>query len=414
MRILWLTNMIPGAVQQQLGRNAFGGLWVDQVLSGLTTRENTVLRVLCLGTRETAGTVDSRLSYRVFSEKSPYVYEPSLEALFCQEISTFQPDVIHIWGTEYGHTLAMAKAAVRTGKINNTVVSIQGLCSVIARHYTEGLPLGVRYGVTLRDALRMDNAAMQCRKFEKRGMLEIEALKLSRHVMGRTPWDRACTARIQPEGQYHFCNETLREAFYQGRWAYGDCTKHRIFASSCAYPVKGFHYLLEAFGDVLKVYPDATISVPGRSFLQTNLRTSRYEAYLAELTHRIHAEDKILFRGDLDAEQMKGEYLQANVFVMPSTIENSPNSLAEAMLLGVPCVAADVGGTNALLKHGEEGILYPSGEPYLLARHILDVFAMEDAAGELGAKAAAHARKTHDPETNLEQLIRIYAEVSAQ
>ena len=55
-------------------------------------------------------------------------------------------------------------------------------------------------------------------------------------------------------------------------------------------------------------------------------------------------EDKIEFLGRLSAEGMKQAYLDANVFVMPSTIENSPNSLGEAMLLGVPCVAADVGG----------------------------------------------------------------------
>lgn len=412
MRILWLTNVVPGAVQKHLGGNASGGLWVDRVLTGLMTRENTTLRVLSRDVSEASGTVSPNLSFRLFTEELPERYEPALEKLFREELRTFQPDVIHIWGTEYGHTLAMVMAAGVEKRIGNTVVSIQGLCSEIARHYADGLSNSVTYGFSLRDLLRQDNVALQRRKFVHRGELEIEALKQARHVIGRTPWDYACTEKINPRRQYHFCNETLREPFYTDSWDYKACTKHRIFASSCAYPVKGFHYLLEAFAEVQKVYPDATISVTGRSVFQTGLRSSGYEQYLAKQIRRMGAKEKVLFRGDLNAEQMKQEYLQANVFVMPSTIENSPNSLGEAMLLGVPCVAAEVGGTAALIRGGEEGILYR--DPHTLAQHILDVFAVEEKAGEMGSRAAVHARQTHDAEENLRTLTEIYAAVSEE
>ena len=105
---------------------------------------------------------------------------------------------------------------------------------------------------------------------------------------------------------------------------------------------------------------------------------------------------------------MKQNYLEANVFVLPSTIENSPNSLGEAMLLGVPSVAADVGGVTTMMVHEKEGYVYPSSAPYMLADYIQQVFAMEKEAEALGAAAKAHARKTHDPETNLNTLLSIY------
>ena len=408
MRLLWLCNLMPGDVRQALeGKTQAGGLWMDSVLSGLR-RAGQTIHILCPG-GDNRGSLDERCSYTTFREGLPYVYLPELEQLFTEEIRAFQPDVIHIWGTEYGHTLAMMNAAEKCGSLPDTVISIQGLCSVYAIHYAEGLPRRVQEGYTFRDLVRRDNVVQQQKKFALRGELEIAALKKARHIIGRTRWDRACTAAVNPQAEYHFCNETLREPFYTDRWRYEDCRKHRVFASSCDYPVKGFHYLLEAFARVCKAWPDAVLAVPGQSFLEASrLRRTRYQKYLGELARRYGVEDRLEFLGSLSAGEMKKAYLSANVFVLPSTIENSPNSLGEAMLLGVPCVAADVGGVTDLMTMDKEGCLYPSSAPYMLAYWIDQVFRMEDRAEAMGQAARAHAAVTHDPEKNLTALLGIY------
>lgn len=82
------------------------------------------------------------------------------------------------------------------------------------------------------------------------------------------------------------------------------------------------------------------------------------------------------------------------------------------MLLGVPCVAADVGGVTTLMTHRTEGFVYQSTAPYMLAHYIKTVFAMEENAAAMGQAARAHARKTHDPETNLRDLMKIYEEIA--
>lgn len=408
MRLLWLCNLMPGIVREALeGKARAGGLWVDSVLSGLR-REGESIHILCPG-GENRGSLDEKVSYVTFREGLPYVYLPELKTLFGEEIRAFQPDVIHIWGTEYGHTLAMMNAAEKCGMLSHTVVSIQGLCSVIERHYTEGIPYRVCRAYTFRDLVRQDNLLQQQRKFALRGELERRALEKAQHILGRTHWDRACTAAINPQAAYHFCNETLREPFYSGQWRYENCRKHRVFASSCDYPVKGFHYLLEAFAEVSKSYPDAVLGVPGECFLTASrLRRTRYQKYLGELVRRYGLEDRLEFLGSLTAEEMKREYGKANVFVLPSTIENSPNSLGEAMLLGVPCVAADVGGVTDFLTGDREGKLYPSTEAYMLAYWIDQIFKMEDKAEAMGQAARSHAMKTHDPEKNLNTLLDVY------
>ena len=418
MKLLWVCNTAPGMVQQHMGVNGGGGLWMDHMLSELARMPHICLRILCRGEKVCTGQISREISYRVFSEPAPHVYLPELECLFARELEEFRPDAIHSWGVEYGHTLALMNAAEKAGMAQKAAISIQGLCSVIALHYTEGIPHSVLKSTTFRDFLRRDNILQQQKKFQLRGAMEIQALQKASHVMGRTDWDRACTNRIHPGVRYHHCGETLREPFYQGRWHYASCKKHRIFASSSVYPIKGFHYLLEAFGGIVKRWPDAVLAVPGDSFLdcagKKKLRQQTYHRYLAELARKYGVADRIEFLGNLSGEEMKRSYLDANVFVLSSTVENSPNSLGEAMLLGVPCVCADVGGVSSMLVHGKEGFSYQSTAAYMLEYYVETVFEMEDRAEDMGQAARLHALRTHDPETNLRQLLAVYGELAGQ
>ena len=414
MKLLWLCNSAPGVVRSHIsGKPQSSVNWVDHVLSGLRSRGFTV-RILYRGTGE-PGVIDETCSYAAISETPPHIYVPELEKTFREEIRTFQPDVIHSWGVEFHHALAMVNAAEAEGKLDHMVASIQGLCRFLAEHYTDGIPEKVCRASTFRDLMRKDNILQQQEKFSLRGKLETASIEKLRHVIGRTDWDHNCVRSINPELTYHFCNETLREAFYEGHWNYESCAKHSVFASSCAYPIKGFHYLLEAFSQVVKAYPDATLSVTGGSFLSGDikgkLRQGSYEKYLASLAKKYHLEEKIVFLGHLSADQMKQAYLDANVFVLPSALENSPNSLGEAMLLGVPCIAADVGGVRNLMHQGSDGIIYEPGDVQALAEGIAQLFAMKEKAAVVGEAARTHALRTHDPQKNLEDLIGIYNEL---
>lgn len=411
MKLLWVCNMIPGEVQGKIYGKAGSGFWVDHVLSDIRERK-IPLHILCRG-GDARGELDEFCSFALFPAQLPQIYSEDLENFFLKELKSYCPDVIHIWGSEYGHTLAMVNAAEKAGLLHRTVISIQGLCCIYDRHYSEGVPANIVSGYTFRDFIRQDNLVQQQKVFTQRGDLERQALEKVSHVMGRTEWDKACTKAINPSVRYHTCNETMREEFYQGQWQYDTCRKHRIFASSCAYPIKGFHYLLEAFGEILKKYPDATLAVPGKDFRKLDargrLREGSYPKYLRTLAQKYQLGDRLEILGSLSARQMKEQYLAANVFVLPSSIENSPNSLGEAMLLGVPSVAADVGGVTTMMVHNREGFVYQSTAPYMLAHYIDRVFSMEDQAGTMGQAAADHARKTHDPHKNLESLLAAYS-----
>ena len=64
-----------------------------------------------------------------------------------------------------------------------------------------------------------------------------------------------------------------------------------------------------------------------------------YKLYCKRLAAQLGVTEHIRYTGPLDAAAMRQAYLEADVFLLPSGCENSPNSLGEAMLLGLPCVA---------------------------------------------------------------------------
>src|SRR5690606_3225893 len=84
--------------------------------------------------------------------------------------------------------------------------------------------------------------------------------------------------------------------------------------------------------------------------------------------------------GKLDADALLERLMEASIYVLPSHIENSPNSLCEAMMLGMPCITTSVGGVSSLIEDGTDGILVPDGDPWSLAGAILEIHRSPDEA----------------------------------
>ena len=75
----------------------------------------------------------------------------------------------------------------------------------------------------------------------------------------------------------------------------------------------------------------------------------------------------------------------AGAVCLPSEAEAMPMSLLEAMALGRPVIATDVGGNAELVRHGETGYLLSPGDGHAVARAIAELAANPGRAQEMGA-----------------------------
>lgn len=421
MKILWITFVtFPEAKSLILKESDYriSGGWILGLANSLVYNKDVNLVVASISplVKELTYLEGEHISYYMVPYGAGYLkYNREYESYWRKITNKEKPDVVHIHGSEYCHGLTYLNAC--PDMKDKVVLSIQGMPSVISSYYKSNLSeREIRHAVSIRDILRLDTISHAKKAFQQRGeKFEIPLIKGIRHVIGRTSWDKVHTWAINPDAQYHFCNEILRSEFYEGDcWSYDTCKKHTIFISQAGYPIKGFHQVLKAMPLILRHYPDTQIRIAGHDITYTKgvrnlLRLSGYGRIIKSLIKKYHLSEYITFTGALNAEEMKQEYLNANVFICPSSIENSPNSLGEAQILGVPCIASYVGGIMDMIPNADCGTMYRFEDVEMLAHAVVNVF---DKSPDFDNAAMRYeAARRHDRNVNVKTMIEIYNKI---
>lgn len=415
MKILWVTNILFPEAENLITKKgelrSSGGWMLGAAEALLNSSKEISLFVAAVSplVKQLTLVQGNRITYYVLPLGKGNSYPNKEYEPYWKEINDqLQPDVVHIHGTEYSHGLAFLNACPNA----KSVISIQGLTSAYYYYYYGLGKFQIIKNLTLRDFIR-GTIFEGKRNFKKRGeTVEKPMLRKVNHIIGRTSWDKAHAWAINPKAKYHFNNETLRPEFYDGcKWDYDKCEKHTIFLSQAGYPLKGLHQVLRAMPLILRHYPDTKIRVAGaditkHSTWSDKLRISGYGKLIRRMIHQLHLENHIDFLGPLNAEQMKQTYLNCNVFVCPSSIENSPNSLGEAQLLGVPHIASYVGGVADMMVGNEEN-LYRFEEYEMLAAKVCRIFENKGDNKNIVEKAQVR----HSSLKNTQRLLDIYISI---
>lgn len=142
------------------------------------------------------------------------------------------------------------------------------------------------------------------------------------------------------------------------------------------FPVKNHSMFLQAAALINKAIPETRFAIVGDGPLRSSLEA---------LSKNLGLGSKVVFFGE---QRDVGTFLCAfDIAALTSDTEGCSNSLLEAMALGKPVVATDVGGNRELIHQGKTGLLVPPGNIQAFAEAVLRLIKNPDMAQTMGQKA---------------------------
>jgi glycosyltransferase involved in cell wall biosynthesis len=408
MKVLWFSNT-PGLANEYLKGKSFGGGWIDALQSEVEKASNCELGLVFYVDQVIDNFNFGNTSYfpvqRKFNTKlkrykakivSKVEYDENVEN-FLAIINEFKPDIIHVHGTESPFGLIIKKTKIPIA------ISIQGNLNVYKGKYFSGIEYS-----TIAKGLKslMGKIVLEYRSFTKKAIIESEILKEAKYIFGRTDWDRRITRVLAPQSKYFLIDEMMRPCFYGHQWLPKKDGMTILFTTSSDSLYKGFEVIIETAILLKKNNFRFEWFVAGLSLHDELARFSMKLNGVSDLESI-----GIKLMGMVNAETILEKMLSSTMYVQVSHIENSPNSVCEAMLLGMPIIASYVGGTPSIVKDNETGLLIQDGDSLSLAGSIIELSAKNELAESFGKAAFKIARERHDGKRIFLNLMNAYSEI---
>lgn len=407
MKVLWFA-VNPSLYDAHRNGEHNGGGWIASLEKIIRTSDNIRLGVAFehpdpIFKKEIDGVcyypirVKPGLRRRIYaSEKDKIIIADCLKV-----IEDFKPDIIHVFGSEWGFGLVEKYVDIPV------VIHMQGsLPPYVNASYPPGYNFFTQWKTShYNPIVLLKRRFVWSRNDNYKVAREIDILKHCRYVMGRTNWDYNITRLYAPDSQYYHCNEALRPVFFNPpkTWTFRQRKRIQLLSVGSCSMVKGMDLLLKT-AKLLKDHTDFDfewlIAGPTGSFpfFEKNERTP-------------HDAVNITFLGTLSAEDLAVQLAEADIYVHTAYIDNSPNSLCEAQIIGIPVITTYVGGIPSLVKNYETGILIPSNEPHMLAMEIVKLSRDTKLMEQLSHQGQLAARQRHNPESIKNTLTDIYQKI---
>ena len=412
MKVLWFANTPCGACER-LNNNINGGGWLLSLEKELIKRDDIKLAVCFYYTKEIESFNYNGIHYypiyRKYSSSKLLRYfgrlllKQNIERREIENLLTIiesiKPDIIHIHGNEDNFGLIQYHTKLPV------VISIQGLINPICEKYYSGIPKNEasKYEGIFNKILLKKNTYFH-NNYLKNASRERKILRKTKFIIGRTSWDNRVIKVLSPSSRYFKNNEIIRSEFYKNNWRKLKFEKNlRIISTLSDAFYKGFESIIKT-ASILKEYPELSFE-----WIVVGLTRNTSVIKIVEKWLKIDLENlNIKILDPKNEKELVKILLFSDIYCQVSHIENSSNSLCEAMLLGMPIIATFAGGTSSLLEDGKQGILVQDGDPYSIAGSIIELYNDFNNAKQYGRKARKKALLRHNKKAIIKELINIY------
>lgn len=172
---------------------------------------------------------------------------------------------------------------------------------------------------------------------------------------------------------------------------------------------KGAELMLRTIDQILSISPSVNVSFAGATEMgeSANYREGIERSVSKEKRTRLW------FLGPQHRSNLITLYRRSDIFLIPSLFENSPYSLLEAMAAGLPVVGADTSGIREIIRHNDNGLLFPLDKPHELCKCLSSLVESVERRTSLGASAKEYVRTRHHPDFIARETISFYEDIKA-
>lgn len=319
-------------------------------------------------------------------------------------IKDFQSDVIHLFGLESPFANIISHTDVPIA------CHLQGILPPIYNAYYPGgmNDSSLLWPPTKREWILRNGYLYAKKALRANALRNIDILHNLGYALGRTEWDFEVSQFLAPQTKYFHVDEVLRQPFYDhaGEWEVKPSSKLVIISTLSETIYKGLDLVLKT----AKLLKEETSLDFEWNIIGIGTKSSFVKFF--ERTYGIRSREvNINYLGVKQPDEIISLLKGATVYVHTSYIDNSPNSVCEAQMVGCPVIATNVGGVSSLVKDGETGMLVPANGSFELA------YKLKLLAGDIelrktlsdGGKKASATR--HNKQTITRQLLETYKKI---
>lgn len=424
MKVLWLSS--ANTLYEEKGDRAYNGKgWIASLQDAFREYAPSIsLATAFLSGEDSGAIVHEGVTYYKIKRRNPAGIrklmhnwtsgEPeNYDSRIRQIVEDFRPDLIQVFGCET--KLASAILSIRDIPV---IVHIQGILNECLPCF---FPPGFRpedmvtASTFINEKILRNGYIHLYEDYRLRAAKEKAYLSGMRYAAGRTLWDKTAVGKYSSAGYFHI-DEVLRPVFYryagEALGKDGGASRNgnsqgkgricRISSTISPVPYKGLDMILRTA---------ALLKKDGRRFRWDVAGISADSAIVGifeEKTGIRARENGICFPGVVNAAQLADGLLNTDIYVHPSYIENSSNSICEAQIMGIPVAVTDAGGTSTLVRDGVTGRIVGTGDCNAMAEAIACHMDRPEEAQATAKAAAAAAALRHDRRKIVSDLLSAY------